>query len=95
MDKIAEAVAKALKDTNKLHKIDDDEAERLAVLVATVVKSEKHLRMVFYSGVQVIALRIQEILKKQEIELLKKMKGSMDDGNKGDDKDDNKDDILN
>lgn len=86
MDKIAKAVSEALISTKDEHKIDDEEAKKLAVLVSTVVKSGKEIRAVFYAGVQVIALRIQAILKEQELALLEKIKGGKDKKN---------DDILN
>lgn len=85
MDKIAKAISEALIKTKDSHMIGDEEAKKLAVIVATVAKSNSEIRGIFYSGVQIIATKIQETLKEQELAILKDIRN-------GKEKDD---DILN
>lgn len=84
MDKIKEAIQRALLEVKEYHKLDNTEIKKLSALVSAVAKSDEDIRLFFYSGVVKMAKEIDNILKEKQEKLLKEIKKIKDD-----------DDILN
>lgn len=81
-DKLYTKIKNALMEERGEYSISEDEIERLAALISTVTNSPLYIREIFYTGVTQIAIKIGEILKKQEEEILSKIT-KKNDGNKG------------